>query len=98
VTQFGTNKGEPGVDVWTGTEDDGTEFPVKVLGDVEPRRGDSGMTNSNWVSSGESSNNVMNVFYAVSEELIVVPEPGATGCGLAALATLVVLARRRLVA
>ena len=87
VNQFGN---ELAADkVWTGTNSDGTAAimgpELEWLGTGSPRYGWSGTVDSEWVSFNTENKNFPSPFYAVSEELTVVPIPGGVwllGSGL----------------
>lgn len=63
------------VDAWTGSSANGTGFPSETLGTLTPRRGSGSFTNAAWLDSRNSSNISSYLLYAVSEELVVPPDP-----------------------
>ena len=60
---------------WTGSSANGTNFPSETLGTLNPRRGDANLTSAAWLDSRNSSNAASFFLYAVSEELVVPPDP-----------------------
>jgi hypothetical protein len=81
--------------VWTGTQSDGTAFLTQQLGTASPRIGFSGVTNSGWVSFGQSGGpSTLRAFYGVSDVLFV-PEPSSLGLLLLGLAALYGAGRRQ---
>jgi hypothetical protein len=81
------------VDVWTGTNFDGTIDPSGPLGDALPWLGDSNALGITWIHfySGEDSTTPLG-FYAISDVLTVIPEPGT---GLLVMSGLLGLAYRQ---
>jgi hypothetical protein len=77
--------------VWTGTTSSGVAHPFP-LGSEEPVIGTTGMTNSNWVDGAKLFSFLERPVYAVSDVLIVVPEPGT---GLLVMTGLLGLAYRQ---
>jgi hypothetical protein len=84
--------GSVGGIAWTGTYwSDGSSFNGLSLGETEVVYGNSGTTNSTWLSLGSEKSGLSQHFYAISSELTVagVPEPssvallGLGGIGLA---------------
>jgi hypothetical protein len=59
------------VRVWTGSSADGTAFPGRTLGDVQPMFGYSNDTGNRWIFFTTETNVASRRFYAVSEELVV---------------------------
>ncbi|MHC4555007.1 MAG: PEP-CTERM sorting domain-containing protein [Planctomycetota bacterium] len=75
ITQFGQI--ESTANIWTGTNSDGTAFPLGALGTENPRQGFSGLIDTKWVSFGDEPRENLRAFYAVSETLTVIPEPAS---------------------
>ena len=89
----------PGV-VWTGTQTDGFEFAGSALGELAARNGVSVATDTNWVDSGDLSNDLSLPMYAISGILIAeaveaVPEPSTWALGMSGLAAMAGALRRR---
>jgi len=84
----------PGDAVWTGTSPDGTVF-IEGLGGAFSRVGETGNISRAWVSLANNSVDEINAFYAVSEELTVIPVPAAVWLFGSALVGLVGVAGRR---
>jgi hypothetical protein len=74
------------VAVWTGTQANGTKSGA-VLGSSNPTAGSSGFTGGSWLSFIPFGQGATNAFYGVSQELTVIPAPGAIAVlGIAGLA------------
>ena len=81
--------------MFTGTREDGTGNQTSgQLGTVVAAGGLADTTDSRWINQGGSSSPTERRFYAISERLIAVPEPGAAGW--AALLALEGLRRARI--
>jgi hypothetical protein len=80
--------------VWTGSRKDGTAFPMRELGRIPTAEiGDLKLSNGNWLETSNAALLVEFHLYALSEPLVVVPEPAALamiGCAIFGL-----VARRR---
>jgi hypothetical protein len=101
VTQTGTSART--IEVWTGTNGDGTARSFRALGETFAVTGITNATNLLWVINGVNRASTPRPFYALSGVLTVAPaahvaEPGALGVLAVGLVCLAVLRRRKFAA
>lgn len=82
-------------DVWTGSVHTGDEDMNGGLGSVSPAVGDSFATDDDWLNKAYDTAAAQYSVYAISEELTVVPVPGAALLGFIGLATSSLALRKR---